>query len=156
MLVFCSLVWTGTYGALAKGLTEFLSPMTLLILSEGLTALFIIMTFGLAPLLKEFWRLDGRSLFFAVVIGLLNSVLAPLLWFSGLSHTSAINASMLSSTEVIFTIIFASMFLGESLKRTQVVGAAIVLLGVAVINLLPNFFSVGEAAEIHMGDLLIL
>lgn len=152
MLGFGSLVWAGTYGALAKGLTPFLSPMTLLILSEGLTAMFIIFTFGLAPLLRELLRMDGRSLRFGVLIGLLNSVAAPLLWFSGLAHTSAINASILSSAEIIFTIIFAGFFLGETLKRTQVAGAAIVLLGVAIINFLP----IGESTQIHTGDLLIL
>ena len=46
VLGFGALLWNGTYNALAKGLTPFLSPVTLLLLSETLTALFIILTFG--------------------------------------------------------------------------------------------------------------
>ena len=33
VLAFGALVWSGTYNALAKGLTPYLSPMTLLLLS---------------------------------------------------------------------------------------------------------------------------
>src|SRR3989344_1750919 len=51
VLAFGSLLWGGTFNALAKGLTPFLSPMTLLVLSEALTALFIIITFGVVSLL---------------------------------------------------------------------------------------------------------
>lgn len=151
-LAFGSLVCAGTYSALAKSLTPFLSPMSLLILSEGLTAAFIVMTFGLVPLLREFLRMDVRSVALAIVIGFLNSVIAPLLWFSGLAHTSAVNASMLSATEIIFIVIFAGFFLGETLKRAQIIGAMIALIGVLIINVFPD----GGAVSIHAGDLLII
>src|SRR3989344_3041509 len=152
MLAFGALMWGGTYSALAKGLTPFLSPVTLLILSEALTAVFIIMTFGLAPLLKKLLEMDTRSLWFSALIGILNSVIAPFLWFSGLARTSAINASILSSMEIIFIIVLARLFLRETLTRTQVVGAATVLFGVAIINLIP----MDGTSAMHVGDLLIL
>jgi hypothetical protein len=81
MLAFGALVWSGTYNALAKGLTPFLSPLTLLIMSETLTAVFIILTFGLVPLLKRLVKMDKASIRMSIIVGLMNSAVAPLLWF---------------------------------------------------------------------------
>ena len=60
ILAFGALLWNGTYNALAKGLTPFLSPVSLLILSEALTAAFIVVTFGIVPLLKELRKMGAQ------------------------------------------------------------------------------------------------
>ena len=82
ILAFGSLLWSGTYNALAKGLTPYVSPVTLLLLSEALTALFIALTFGIVPLGRKMMRLDKRTVRIAAIVGLFNSAIAPLLWFS--------------------------------------------------------------------------
>lgn len=151
ILAFGALIWGGTYNAFAKGLTPFLSPVTLLILSEALTAAFIVMTFGLVPLLKELIKMDAKSIRMAAIIGLLNSAVAPLLWFTGLSYTSAINASILSASDIIAVLILGRMLLGETISRMQAVGLATIMGGILVVNL-----SSGQTMSFHVGDLLIV
>lgn len=151
-LAFGALLWSGTYNALAKGLTPYLSPISLLLISEALTALFIVLTYGLVPLLKKFVKLDGRTIRIAAGIGLLNSAIAPLLWFSGLARTSAINASMLSSAEILCVIALSAIILHERVTKMQMIGAGIVFIGVVIINVT----SVDTGLSVHIGDLLVI
>lgn len=152
VLGFGALLWNGTYNALAKGLTPFLSPITLLLLSEALTAFFILITFGIFPLVKELRRMDGKSIAMSVVVGLFGSVAAPLFFFVGLGQTSAINASMLSASDIIVILIGAHFLLREKVKPMQMLGGAIVMLGVIIVN------TAGTAipASVHRGDLFIV
>ncbi len=152
VLGFGALLWNGTYNALAKGLTPFLSPITLLLLSETLTAFFILITFGLFPLLREFRKMDRKSLWISILIGLLCSAVAPLLFFTGLARTSAINASMLSSSDIIIILIGAHFVLKEKVSRMQVLGGSIVLLGVIIVNVAGT----GVPTSVHIGDLFIV
>lgn len=151
ILAFGALLWNGTYNALAKGLTPFLSPVSLLILSEALTAAFIVVTFGVVPLLKELRKMDAKSIRMSIIVGLFNSALAPLLFFIGLARTSAINASLLSSADIIVILIAGKYFLSEKVSRMQMIGGAIVFVGILVINIAGS----GVALSVHMGDLLI-
>lgn len=152
VLGFGALLWNGTYNALAKGLTPYLSPVSLLILSEALTGIFILMTFGLVPLLKELRKLDARSIRMSIVVGLFNSVVAPLLWFTGLSHTSAINASILSAADIIAILIVSAILLKERVTRMQILGGGVVVAGIVIINVAAP----GTALGVHVGDLFIL
>lgn len=152
VLAFGSLLWGGTYNALAKGLTPFLSPMTLLVLSEALTALFIIVTFGAVPLLREAMKTDRKTYFMCVTVGVFNSVLAPLLWFSGLAKTTAGNASLLASSEMLTVLLLGGLLLHEKITKMQAIGAGVIMAGVAIIS-----FSSGSAMSgISTGDLLVM
>ncbi|MEQ1849034.1 MAG: DMT family transporter [Candidatus Peribacteraceae bacterium] len=152
LLAIGTLVWSGTYSSLAKGLTPFLSPMTLLLASETLTALFILLTFGVVPLVKGFRSLPSRLIIIAACIGVLNSAIAPYLWFSGLTLTTAANASLLSSVEIIWGLALAMLLLGERINSMQVLGMIVVLVGIGVIN----FGTGAEALTIHKGDVLVI
>src|SRR3989338_49004 len=151
-LAFGTLLVTGTYNSLAKGLTPFLSPMSLLVLSEALTGLFVILTFGIVTLMKAFLALDWKSIRMCVIIGLLNSALAPLLWFTGLKKTSAVNASMLSSVDMICILIFGCFLLKEKISRMRLIGAGVVVSGILVIK----FGALNEPVAAHLGDLFIV
>ena len=152
VLAFGTLVWSGTYNALAKGLMPFLSPITLLLLSEALTAIFIIVTFGLVPLLKKMVKLDNASIRMAIIVGLINSAIAPLLWFTGLSYTTAVNATMLSSAEMVWVLILSHYLLSERLNRMQMTGMMIVIMGVIIVNV----SALNEGTGVNTGDILIL
>lgn len=152
ILAFGTLIWTGTYNALAKGLTPFLSPITLLILSEALTAMFIVMTFGLVPLLREFMKMDKRSIRICILYGLLNSAIAPLFWFTGLKYTSAINASILSSADIVCILIASQLLLGERMTRMQGWGLCTIITGLIIVNIA----GVDASFNVHLGDFLIL
>ena len=49
-----------------------------------------------------------------------------------LARTSPVRASMIFATEPIFAAIFAMAFFGESMSTREVLGAAVILLGVAI------------------------
>lgn len=150
-LAFSTLLFAGSYNALAKGLTPFLSPVSLLILSEALTAVFILMTFGVVPLFRKFLEMDRKSVCIAILVGLISSTVAPLLFFSGLARTSAMNASLLSATEMLFIIILGRVVLGEHLSRAQMIGGGTILFGILFINVAPG----NSAFAVHSGDILI-
>lgn len=56
-------------------------------------------------------------------------LLAQFLWYEALEHTDASNVGFASISIPIFGTIFASVFLGETLVSYQIVGGALVLLG---------------------------
>ncbi len=151
LFAFGSLLCTGTYSALAKGLTPFLSPASLLVLSEALTAFFVVMTFGAVPLLRELAKMNMKTVGMCVLIGLINSGLAPLLWFQGLSMTTAVNASVLSPTGLVTSLLVGNWLLGERVSRTQAMGAVVILCGLLVINLTGT-----GPLRVNPGDLLIV
>ncbi len=151
-LAFGALISGGTYSALAKGLTGYLSPFSLLLVSEALTALFIIVTFGLVPLLKKLKTLPLSSLGIAALVGLLNSVIAPLFWFYGLSKTTAVNSAILSTSDVIFVLLLSYCILKERPSKMQVAGGLVVLSGVFVVNVA----SLNDSLGVNIGDFLIL
>lgn len=151
ILAFGSLLWSGTYSALAKGLTSFVSPITLLVLSEALTAMFIMMTFGVVPLMKKALKLQRHEVIMAMVVGLMNSALAPLLWYEGLSETTAMNASLLSCADVLTIIILSHFILGENLSRTQIIGGLVILMGIALMNV-----GHGTGFSMNRGDVMVL
>jgi len=152
VLAFGALVWSGTYNALAKGLTPFLSPMTLLLLSEALTAVFIILTFGLVPLLKKLMKMDAASIRMSIIVGLINSAIAPLLWFTGLSYTTAVNATMLSSGEVVSVLVLSHFLLAERMSRMQAAGILTIIVGIVIINV----SGMTDDFTVYMGDVLVL
>jgi drug/metabolite transporter (DMT)-like permease len=60
------------------------------------------------------------------------SFLPFLLSFSALKHLSATAAGIVASSEVIFAFVVAWLWLGEGLDALQIVGAAIVLVGIVL------------------------
>ncbi len=149
-LAFGALIFGGSYGALAKGLTEYLSPISLLLVSEGLTALFLVFTLGLLPLCKALRKLKRSHVLWAATVGLLNSALAPFLWFTGLKYTTAVNASILTGADILFMLLFGWILLRERINRWQGLGAVIVLGGILVLN------GTGPTIALKPGDALIL
>ncbi|MBP9773466.1 MAG: DMT family transporter [Candidatus Peribacteraceae bacterium] len=147
-----SVLFDGTYGSLAKGLTEFLSPVTLLILTESLVAAFVVVTIGLLPLIKLLSKLKPKQLLIGIVVGCLNSGIAPYLWFTGLKNTTAVNAAMLSSVDLLFILLYGRLLLKEKLRPMQLTGAGIAAIGIGIIAIGRG----GESFGIHMGDMLII
>jgi drug/metabolite transporter (DMT)-like permease len=62
----------------------------------------------------------------------LGSFLPFLLSFSALKHLPATAAGIAASSEVIFAFLVAWLWLGEGLEAVQIVGAAVVLLGIVL------------------------
>ena len=84
--------------------------------------------------------------------------LAYLIFFAGLKMIGPVRASMLLNLEPLFTICLAVILFGESLSLSQFLGAALVIVGIILINIKPNLVgpkrpsgSMRASSSIHYG-----
>lgn len=153
--VFCLIMvlfTSSTSASFGKQLSAVFSPLSMLFLAEVMVFTSTIFAFGFLPIVRKVMKLQKKQILCLITIGLCNSVAAPLLAFSGLRMTSAINAELFASTESLFLILLAIIFLKEKIDRNQIVGGLLILTGVIAISL--RGFS--EAFVLQTGDLLIL
>jgi drug/metabolite transporter (DMT)-like permease len=95
------------------------------------------------------------SLPYLLFLGLVGAGAAYLMWATGLSETTAVNASLLANAEVLFTAIIAYVLLGERLGRGQAVMGVLIAAGIVVVS--TNF----DLAKVQfmqglLGNLLII
>jgi drug/metabolite transporter (DMT)-like permease len=60
--------------------------------------------------------------------------MALIFFYTGLKIIGPVKASMLLNIEPIFTIVLASVMLGEQLSGRQFGGAALVIMGIIMVN----------------------
>lgn len=147
-----SVISLGSYSVLAKILLENMSPESLTGFAQLFSAITILIFFGFFPELKKIHRLPKKDIICLLFIAFLAAVLAPLLFFTGLSMTSATNSIILCRTEAVFIVIISFIWLKEHLSKSQILGIILMIIGVALI-VTQNF-----AADLNAnkGDLLIL
>ena len=89
-------------------------------------------------------------------IAILGAVIAPTVYFIGLEQTSASHTAILSTAEVVFTVLIALLFFGEQIKPVGYIGVILVLLAVIIITTAQNLQALGSLTKINYGDLLIV
>lgn len=141
-----------TFSSFAKLLRGVLSPLSLMFVSEALSSLFVIISYGLFPVIQRYFRLRARQAWWLFTMGLLSGVAGPMLFFSGLSYTAAVNAGLFAKSEAIFIIILASAALGERMMRAHAAAISTVITGIAIIAM--RGFT--ESFEPHWGDTMII
>ncbi|MET8832981.1 DMT family transporter [Micromonospora sp. NPDC004540] len=82
------------------------------------------------------FRLPGW--FWLACIAVVSTVLAMITFFAGLKRTGPSTAAILSTFEPVVTTALAALTLGESLSPVQLVGGALVLSSVAVLQVRPT------------------
>ncbi len=147
-----SVIAGGTTNAFAKVLGTWLSPISLLFLSEALMCAFVLFSFGLMPTLRKLIRLPKAWFAPMILVGLLNSTLAPMLLFQGLQRSTAINVSLFSNSEMVFLILLAITILGERFTRTHLLSVCAMIGGMLTIAL--RGFT--DGIELQAGDLIII
>ena len=141
-----------TTSSFGKQLTGALSPLSMLLVSELLMLLFALFSFGIIPMLRNLLRQKPQTLLALLSIGAINGGVAPYLWFSGLSRTSAINAQLFGMTEMLFLMIFTSFFAQEKITRAHVGGGIVIFLGLLIVTL-KGFH---EHIVLNAGDIFIV
>ncbi len=126
--------------------------MSLVFISEFLVLLFVVFSFGLLPIIRTCMSLGRSNILQLLTIGCLSGIIGPLLWFTGLSNTSAVNANFFGKAEMLFVLFFAWAFLHERLTRPHLLAAASITTGLVIIAL--HGFT--EAIIPRTGDLLII
>lgn len=147
-----SVTSASTFNGFAKVLGGYLSPLSLLFVSEILTGFFVLFSFGLVPTIKKISRLPRKTLLLLLAIGTLSGVCGPFLWFWGLSMTSAVNATLFGKGEMLFLISLAVLFLGERWTSTHLAAVLTILVGFLTV-VLRGF---QDGIDLKPGDLIVL
>jgi len=79
-------------------------------------------------------KLNRRNIGNSLVVGLLGTVFAPLLYFFGLTQTFAVNATLIAHLQPLFVAIFGSFFLKERLHRRDFAAGVFISLAVILIT----------------------
>jgi drug/metabolite transporter (DMT)-like permease len=102
-----------------------------------------------------------KNYFLLLLTSLCGAVIAPTLFFSGLSNTSASDSSILINGEVLFSILLAIVFFNEKLIRREIVALVLVLVGIVILTTNMQFLSSSSSTsyhfiELNIGNILIV
>ena len=118
----------GMWATIGKFALANVPPLALAWFVQAVTAM------AFAPFLRRV-RISGRDWWYMIGGALLGTVLAPSLYFTGLSLTTPVSAALLSNTEAMFTVVFAFTFLKERLSVAGYLAAAAILAGAVIVTL---------------------
>ena len=97
-------------------------------------------------------RRDFEVLAFIILSG---AVIAPFLFLYGLNETTAVNASLLSNIEALFTVFIAFLFLKERGTRKDYVGILLLIIGAIFVTTNAEFQKLSLTKEV-LGNTLIV
>jgi len=79
--------------------------------------------------------LTGSSILTGIYLGIVATFLAYIFFYRGMRLTDSITASIISSLEPVFTIIFAIIILHQILTPLQFLGSGIIIFSSILISL---------------------
>jgi len=143
-------VMFGSVSVLAKSLVSSVDPILLASL------VYIISAITLSPFArKQKQKLTRRDLLLILSITACGAVIAPSLYFVGLTHASASDAALIANGEVFFSVLLAVMFFREKLRLVGWIAILLVLAGMIMITTNLNFADF-TLQQIHYKDMLLI
>lgn len=142
-------VMFGSVSVLAKPLVSSVDPILLA------SFVYIISAITLSPFAQKKKSLTRRDILLILSIAVCGAVIAPSLYFVGLTHASASDASLIANGEVFFSVLLAVMFFKEKLKLVGWVAILLVLSGMVIITTNLSF-SDFTLQQIHYKDMLLI
>ncbi|KAF6242992.1 EamA/RhaT family transporter [Nitrosopumilus sp. b1] len=133
---FFSAALFGSISTLAKPTVSNVEPLLL----AGIVSLVAAAAFTPIAGRKRI-KLDRREFGILGLVALLGAVLAPSFYFFGLQSTSASDATILSNSEIVFTVILAILFFKEKIRRTGYFSIGLVFTGVVLVTINTDFSS---------------
>jgi len=121
----CGLSYAG-FALLVKGLTRRVQSVTLVLVECTLDMLFLL-PLALWQTLGSGYRLTGRDLLVALVLGLVCSALAYTLWMEGTRRVRVQHSAVLGFLTPVAAPIYALVFLGQSITLWTVAGGTLIL-----------------------------
>ena len=130
-----------------------ISPIMLAAMIYLINALFFTSLTKNSTSIKSIGR---RNMFFLAIIGIAE-VSALITYFFGLKDSTAINASILSEGEMIFSLLIAITVMRERLRRKELTPFAMIVVGMIVIPVGFDLYNNGFMfSNLIFGDALIL
>ena len=96
-----------------------------------------------------------RDLQILAVVILSGAIIAPFLFLYGLDETTAVNASLLSNTEAVFTVFIAFLLLNERGTRKDYVAILLLIIGAMFLTTNAEFQKLSLTREI-LGNMLVV
>ncbi|MEO1254051.1 MAG: DMT family transporter [Bacteroidota bacterium] len=147
-LTLVSLFYGVNYSVLKLVVPEYIGPYGFIVLRVLITSL----VFGVIHLFrveKIKWKEDGLRLTLCALTGV---AVNQLLFYKGISLTSAVNGSIIMTLTPVLVLIWAYLLIGEKITRTKVLGIVLGLIGAIIILYQPDFTITGGNWR---GDILI-
>ncbi len=141
-----------TFTSFAKQLTTVFSSLTLMFVSEVLTAFFVLFSYGFLPVFKRVTHMHRKDMFWLFIVSFLNGVVGPVLLFAGLYYTTAVNAVFYSNIQLVFIVVMAAIILKEKITSAHYAAIFTIMAGVIFISL--HGFT--EGLSIQFGDILVI
>lgn len=148
LLVFSTAIISGVSIFINKFGVSGFDPFVFTSLKNLLVALFLTSGILLVSKFKELKDLSRNDWLKLFGIGVVGGSLPFLLFFAGLKMASAPVAAFIHKTLFIWVGLLAFIFLKEKLSRTQLVGAFILLVGLAL-------FSGFSISSIGLGEIMV-
>ncbi|MBI5860052.1 MAG: DMT family transporter [Nitrosarchaeum sp.] len=140
----------GSVSVLAKPLVSTVNPLLLSSL------IYLIAAVTLTPLAqKQSFQKTKKNYLLILVISICGAVIAPSLFFVGLTHASASDAALIANGEVFFSVLLAMIFFKERLGKIGYVATALILVGMIIVTTDLNF-SDFTLQQLHYQDMLLI
>jgi len=145
-----SAIMFGSVSVLAKPLVSSVDPVLLASL------VYIISAITLSPFArKQKQKLTRKDFLVILSITVCGAVIAPSLYFVGLTHASASDAAIIANGEVFFSVLIAIIFFRERLRTVGWIAVLLVLSGMVIITTNINFTDF-TLQQIHYKDMLLI
>ncbi|TBR09198.1 MAG: DMT family transporter [Candidatus Nitrosotenuis sp.] len=140
----------GSVSTLAKPLVSTVNPLLLS------SMIYLIAAATLTPLAqKQSFPASKKNYLLILAISLCGAVIAPSLFFVGLTHASASDAALIANGEVFFSVLLAIAFFKERLGKIGYLSTALILTGMIIVTTDLNF-SDFTLEQLHYQDMLLI
>ena len=148
LAVSVAAVLYGLWANLSKLAEQSVPPLTIALWSQLLPGLLYFPFFARH-------RVPRKDVPLLVLISCAGAVAAPVAYYYGLQGTTAANASLLSNSESVFTVVIAFTFLGERLTRRGYIALAGIVFGAFTVT---TELQVGNLAAVQYlaGNLMLI
>jgi drug/metabolite transporter (DMT)-like permease len=130
--MICPVSWAA-YNVLSKPIASKL-PSFHLTAYTGLIGIVVLMSLWSAPVTREIGSLDVWGWAVLVYLGAVCTVLGYVIWYRGLRILSATQVAVYVYLVPVFAMLLARVFLGETITPLLVIGAVLIISGIALAN----------------------
>lgn len=152
-LVIVSTFFTASIFNAGKAVLDHLAPILAVTLRFSLASLLLLLI--ILPQIKSFIISLKSNFKIFTVLGLFGVTGCNLLFFMGLKHTSALNASIIVATTPIITMLLAALILKEPINNKQKIGLSLGFIGVLVV-ITRGSLDIFTHLQLRIGDSIIL
>ncbi len=136
-LIFGGMLCWSLYSVLAQPLLKRHSPLVITGLAMT-TGTVVYLMFAAVPMLRTNWEtISATSWVLMASSSLLALAFSYMVWYTAVQRIGSSRTAIYSNLTPIVAMIVAAVWLGEQITRPQILGAALILSGIAITRLSP-------------------